>query len=111
MVGKQIDIIEYEGGALEVCHKDRLLPFKVLDQQLVKEYQPYEETSKTIDYRVDELLKHEQNRRAAWLDKRLRAAAKRLDIKEEVIQAAEEVISEQQEQETRPEKKKKLGFR
>ena len=55
-------------------------------------FEQYEETPKTIDSRIDQIMAKENNRRAAWLEKRRVAAAKSLDTKEEVITAAEEIV-------------------
>lgn len=57
-------------------------------------FEPYEETPKTIDRRLDEISRKEQDRRAHWITKRLEKARKALDLKEEILRAAEEVSAE-----------------
>ena len=57
-------------------------------------FEPYEETPKTIDRRLDEISRRELDRRAHWLNKRLEKAKKALDLKEEMLRAAEEVSAE-----------------
>lgn len=86
--------MEYDTGELEVIYAEKLLPFKATTRDQLKTYEPYKETSKTIDHRLDEIGRRELDRRAAWIAKRLAKAKKALELKEEILQAAEEVSEE-----------------
>ena len=92
--GKEVKIVEYDSGELEVIYGEKLLPFKATTRDQLKTYEPYKETSKTIDYRLDEIGRRELDRRAVWIAKRLAKAKKALELKEEILQAAEEVSKE-----------------
>lgn len=92
--GKEVKIVEYDSGKLEVIYEDKLLPFKATTRDQIKTYEPYKETSKTIDHRLDEIERRELNRRSVWLAERMQKAKKALDLKEEILQAAEEVSRE-----------------
>lgn len=89
--GKEIQIVDYGDGELEVVYEEKLLPFKVTTRDQVATFEPYEETPKTIDHRLDEISRRELDRRAYWINKRLEKARKALDLKEEMLRAAEEV--------------------
>ena len=91
MVGKTVHVIGYPDGHLEVVYENKLMPFIRRERKTLKCFEQYEETPKTIDSRIDQIMAKENNRRAAWLEKRRVAAAKSLDTKEEVITAAEEI--------------------
>lgn len=92
--GKEVKIVEYDSGELEVIYEDKLLPFKATTRDQIKTYEPYKETSKTIDHRLDEIERRELDRRAVWLAERMKKAKKALDLREEILQAAEEVSRE-----------------
>lgn len=92
--GKEVKIVEYDTGELEVIYAEKLLPFKATTRDQLKTYEPYKETSKTIDHRLDEIGRRELDRRAVWIAKRLAKAKKALELKEEILQAAEEVSEE-----------------
>lgn len=92
--GKEIQIIDYGDGELEVIYEEKLLPFKITTRNQLTTFEPYEETPKTIDRRLDEISRKELDRRAHWINKRLEKARKALDLKEEMLRAAEEVSAE-----------------
>lgn len=92
MVGKTVHVIGYPDGHLEVVYENKLMPFIRRERKTLECFEQYEETPKTIDSRIDQIMAKENNRRAAWLEKRRVAAAKSLDTKEEVITAAEEIV-------------------
>lgn len=92
--GKEVKIVEYDSGELEVIYEDKLLSFKATTRDQIKTYEPYKETSKTIDHRLDEIERRELDRRAVWLAERMKKAKKALDLREEILQAAEEVSRE-----------------
>ena len=51
--------MEYDSGELEVIYAKKLLPFKATTRDQLKTYEPYKETSKTIDHRLDEIGRRE----------------------------------------------------
>ncbi|WP_290146690.1 hypothetical protein, partial [Turicimonas muris] len=57
----------------------------------------YTETAKTIDARVDEIMAKENQRRQLWLNKRAAKVREVLNMRELVIEAAEEIIKEDSE--------------
>lgn len=92
--GKEVQIVDYGDGRLEVIYEEKLMPFKLTTRDQLVVYEPYEETSKTIDHRLDEISLRELDRRAAFIAKRLEKAKRALDLKEEMLRAAEEVSQE-----------------
>lgn len=94
LAGKYINVIEYPDDSLEVVHGSKLLPFIRRYRDSLKCFEQYEETTKTIDHRLDQIMEKEKNRRAAWLEKRRTKAKKAMDTKEMVLKAAEELAKE-----------------
>ncbi|WP_217984075.1 hypothetical protein, partial [Turicimonas muris] len=60
-------------------------------------FEEYTETAKTIDARVDEIMAKENQRRQLWLNKRSAKVREVLNMRELVIEAAEEIIKEDSE--------------
>ena len=99
---KEVFVLERASGEIEVIHGEKVLPIKILPQKELPKIEPIYETPKTIDHKLDKIMEKEKNRRTTWLNQRAIKAKKALDAREALIEAAEELVKElDEEEETR----------
>lgn len=97
LIGKEVSIVEYPDGKIEMLWGLRVIPIKIIPKVGCPKFEEYTETAKTIDARVDEIMAKENQRRQLWLNKRAAKVREVLNMRELVIEAAEEIIKEDSE--------------
>ncbi len=70
LIGKEVSIVEYPDGKIEMLWGLRVIPIKIIPKVGCPKFEEYTETAKTIDARVDEIMAKENQRRQLWLNKR-----------------------------------------
>ncbi len=56
LIGKEVSIVEYPDGKIEMLWGLRVIPIKIIPKVGCPKFEEYTETAKTIDARVDEIM-------------------------------------------------------